>query len=256
MKKTIIIVLVVLAVLLLGVRSLLLSTVPDNAPAVNVPVETAAASEQPAAQPDEVVLVQGETVAWAEAYAAVKTVKDMNGGVWGNVMIEIRNTGDTNISVASAHYDVEDPEGKLIHSNDVIAYPAVIEPGKSGYIYDEIILPDDSTDYVLIPKYDVVEYVGDAVWLDASDFRGETRFEGSFNFIGHIVNNTGADANGTMVAVVIFGDDGHPFAVYSDYSWDCLKAGAQIGFDFGGDTWITGLKWEDVPKYAVYAYEY
>ena len=88
-----------------------------------------------------------------------KTWTNSIGTVWVQTIVEITNTGTTNLYLSSGSYDLEDASGNLIGSKTMVsAYPSVLAPGEKGYMYEETIL-DDTTDgeLIVLPREDIEE---------------------------------------------------------------------------------------------------
>jgi len=95
------------------------------------------------------------------------------GTTWMQTIVEITNTGSTNLYLSSGSYDLEDANGGLIASRSMVStFPDVIAPGEKGYMYEEATL-DDPVDgeLTVLPREDVEEAKIDLIRFPVTDIK-------------------------------------------------------------------------------------
>lgn len=110
------------------------------------------------------------------SYAITDTVFYTSSSTWGNyydAIVEIQNTGEKNLYLSGATFDIEDSNGHLVATDDWISTaPDVIEPGEKGYFYtNSSSLEDASTldGLTLVPKLSIKKANGMPLVLSVED---------------------------------------------------------------------------------------
>lgn len=99
---------------------------PDTpAPASSeAPADPAPESEAPEAE-------KPQGAAYEVTYTNAKVWTNSLGTPWVQTIVEITNTGDTDLYLSSGAYDLEDSSGALVTARTMVsAYPNVIVPGE------------------------------------------------------------------------------------------------------------------------------
>lgn len=149
--------------------------------------------------------------------------------------VQIQNTGTTNIYLEDCKFDLEDNDGHLLQTDDMISTcPDIIAPGETGYFYnsfgsiDEGVSLDNGVN--LVPNYTVEEASGDIVDYDLSDLDFRAGDLGYPTVTGRITNNTTRDDSYLYVNVVFYDANGKTLAVTGTSVTD-LNAGSTVSFE-------------------------
>ncbi len=170
-------------------------------------------------------------------------------------VVVIENTGNTNLFLNDATFDVEDENGNLIASRGYInAYPQIIAPGERGVYFEEMNIDslDTSKSYKLIPYLDVEKATVNLIRLNYSDVKIQ---EGSYGIyidvLGRIHNTTKNDYSSALVAVICYDSNGKVIDVI--YSYETCKAGEKRGFEISHHPTFD-ISVSDISRYDVYVY--
>ncbi len=171
--------------------------------------------------------------------------------------VSIKNTGNTNLYLNTATFDIEDKDGKLIDSGRYISgYPQVLLPGETGVFYSE-----SSSDkvnvketYKIVPTVDVYETELEAIRCPVTDVSLTDSKWGGVDIVGRVENNTGIEQTNMNVAVVLYDADGNVLDVERAYV-NTMAPGAKMGFSTRTSSTLK-FKSKDIASYAVYAYPY
>ncbi len=181
------------------------------------------------------------------------------GTVWGQTIVEVTNTGDTNLYLGSASYDVEDAAGKLAASeSSVSVFPSVIAPGEKAYLYDETIFDDldVQAEYKILPHIKASEAKVDYIRFDISDFELK---EGSLGLgikgVGRVCNNTEKDEDSMIyIAATLFDANNACIGLMFTILTDDLPAGEKIGFEMSAMSLPDSVTLDSIASFDVVAY--
>lgn len=171
--------------------------------------------------------------------------------------VSVKNTGNTNLYMNTATFDIEDKDGKLIDSSRYISgYPQVLLPGETGVFYTE-----SSSDkvnvketYKIVPTVDVYETELEAIRCPVTDVSLTDSKWGGVDIVGRVENTTGVEQTSMNVAAVLFDKDGNVLDVERAYV-NTMAPGAKMGFSTRTSSSLK-FKAKDVASYIVYAYPY
>lgn len=195
--------------------------------------------------------------AYEITYQNAKVWTNSIGTTWVQSIVEITNTGSTNLFLSSGAYDLEDANGALVASKSMVsAYPSVLAPGEKGYMYDETTLDDYSGDgnLTILPRPDVEEATVDLIRYNVTDLTITDDEYSGVKVMGRIENTT--EETESMVYIVAFFYDasGIPIgSVFTILSED-LEAGAKIGFEMSGFSLPDDVTADSIAETTVYAY--
>lgn len=162
----------------------------------------------------------------------------------------VENTGTTDLYLETATADIEDENGEIIDSIDMVSvYPNVIAPGEKAYYYEEGFLEADPGKCKAVLNFDYDKAVDPIVRYDVSEDKIKEEYESSY-IVGRTANNTEEDAEFVYVAVIAFDKDGNVLGVGFDII-DTLKAGKEHGFK----AYIDEIAKDDIDHYEVFAYK-
>lgn len=138
-------------------------------------------------------------------------------------MVEITNTGTSNLCLTKCAFDLVDKDNNLIGTVSdfsVMAGPSIIKPGEKGYFFADQVYDAEEID--ISNGIDVYAYIevekttDDCVYLDIKDYNWKGN---NPNAIGRMENNSGEDIN-----------DYYIFALYRDAAGRICNFG--MGFEY------------------------
>ena len=209
-------------------------------------------SEKPQEEPEEKV----EEVAWEEGEPVITVWTNSIGSRWIQVMVPVTNTGTKNLYSDSVTLDIEDAEGHLIDTMDLLSfYPQVLQPGETGWVYEETTLESESDPAKVITHIDFSEATVDCIRFEVSDLDIRGDDFGDITVTGRIENAT--DEEQTMIDVVVFLYDANDMMIgkASDLV-SSLKAGEKMGFSANSFALPDSVDVNAVARYEVVAYPY
>lgn len=178
------------------------------------------------------------------------------GSVWVQTIIEIKNTGTTNLYLSSGSYDLEDASGKLVASQKMVsAYPNVLAPGEKGYMYEETTLNEAvDGELTVLPHEDVEEATVDLIRFPVTDVEISNDTYGSVKMLGRIENTS--DEEESMIYIVAFLYDANGSCIGQMFTilLEDLAAGDKIGFEMSGFSLPDDITTETIADFVIYAY--
>lgn len=153
--------------------------------------------------------------------------------------VEVENTGSTYLYLGDCTFDLEDDNGHLLQSDDLIyTSPDVIAPGEKGYYFnglgsnliDESVSLDNGVKLVPQFKLEVCKKGADAVKeYEVSDTDMKDGTYGP-KITGRITNSTTEDEGIVSICILFLDENGNVLAVTSS-SVTGLDAGMTKSFD-------------------------
>ena len=190
-------------------------------------------------------------------YSNVKTYTNSIGTTYAQVIVEIENTGTTDLYLSSGSYDLEDENGKLITSNSMVTTrPEVISPGEKAYMYEEDML-DEAVEGGLrvLPRPSVEKAKVDNIRYSVTDLEIAPDKFGGLKARGRVENTTSEDADGMVyVAIILKNAQGAPIGQVFTIITEDLPAGSKIGFEASGMSLPDDVTSDSVAETAAYAY--
>lgn len=223
--------------------------IAEESKAPSEPSATAEDTPAPTPEPED-------KDAYEITYSNVKTYTNSIGTTYAQVIVEIENTGTTDLYLSTGSYDLEDENGKLVTSNSMVStYPDVISPGEKAYMYEEDML-DDSVDGALtvLPRPSVEKAKVENVRFNVTDVELSADQYGYLKAIGR-VENTGSETENMVYIVLILKDStGTPIGQIFTILMEDLAAGDKIGFEASAMSLPKDVTVESVASYDIYAY--
>ena len=185
-----------------------------------------------------------------------KTWTNSIGTVWVQTIVEITNTGTTNLYLSSGSYDLEDASGTLIASKTMVStYPSVLAPGEKGYMYEETIL-DDTTDgeLIVLPREDIEEAKVELIRFPVTDTKISNGTYGKVKMTGRIENTSNETQNFVYIVAFLYDDNGACIGQIFTILTEDLAAGDKIGFEMSSLTLPDDVSAESIADYVIYAY--
>lgn len=178
------------------------------------------------------------------------------GTVWVQTIVEITNTGSTNLYLASGAYDLEAADGSLVASQTLVStYPDVLAPGEKGYMYEETTLdaPVDG-ELKVLPRPDIKEATIELIRFPVTDIALSDESYGGIKLMGRVENTSSELQNMVYVTAFLYDADnaciGSVFTILSED----IAAGSKIGFEMTGFSLPDDVTSAAVASYTVYAY--
>lgn len=172
-------------------------------------------------------------------------------------IVEITNTGSTNLYLKDCTFDFEDDDGHLLQTDDTMisSCPDIIAPGEKGYFYNSLggsINKNISLDNGLNFKPDVkvVKATGKPIDYEVSDL---SEVDDTFGpkITGRIKNTTDKE-DSVYVQVLFYNEDNRVIAIEGTNVYD-LGAGQQKSFDVSGIMLPDSIKNGNYSSYKVLA---
>lgn len=213
----------------------------------NIPKNTGSVSPSPMV----------EEVSYEVTYANARTYTNSIGTTWLQTIIEIENTGSSDLYLSAGSYDLEDSAGKLIASRSTVsAYPDVISTGEKGYMYEETTL-DNPVEGALtvIPRISADKAKVDNIRYSVTDVEISNDTYGGVKALGRIENTFSEDSSGLVyITLIMKNSDGKPIGLMFTILSEVLKAGDKIGFEMSGFSLPDDITADSVAGYEVFAY--
>ncbi len=185
-----------------------------------------------------------------------KTWTSIIGSVRVQTIVEITNTGTTNLYLSSGSYDLEDTLGNLVACETwVSVYPDVLAPGEKGYMYDETSL-DEAVDggLVVLPRVDVARATIDLIRFPVTDVKTSTDTYGGIKMLGRVENTSREIQTDVYIVAFLYDADGSCIGKLSTLILEDLNPGDKIGFEMSGRSLPDDVTVESVADFVVYAY--
>ncbi len=153
-----------------------------------------------------------------------------------NAIVEITNTGSTNLYLHAKSFDIEDANNKLITTESFInTCPDLIAPGEKGYLYLGLggrypSGTDVNQEMTLKPDMDIKVGTADPIDYEVTDLSINAGNFGYPQVIGRVTNNTDSDDGLVYVQAVFFDNEGRPIAISGTNLTD-FKAGSTQSFE-------------------------
>lgn len=220
-------------------------------------------STQAAAQPSPAVSSQPRPAATAQPSpaAAAPTCEIVDGKVYhednkyygmGYMYAKFKNTSSYAVYVDCDSVDYEDGSGNLLGVDNIpAAFPPILEPGETGYIYSKKMFDDPLgdielafQDHTTIKKATVAN-----VRLEVQDISFTSK-----KALGRIKNSTSEDQSLVYVSVALYhGDD--CIGYFQTVITEC-RAGEVCSFETFIDVLQDGYETSDITSYEAYVYPY
>lgn len=191
-------------------------------------------------------------------FSSVKTYKDSIDTVWAQAIVEVENTGSSDLFLESGSCDLEDAEGHLVASKDLSVYPQIIAPGEKAYYYGEIILDNltEPADLKIIPRPEIKKSTTEHITYPVSDISIADNKYGYLDILGRVENNTETEESMIYVAVTLFNEASEPIGLVFTILTDDLAPGEKIGFEASGLSLPDDVTADAIASYTAVAYPY
>lgn len=168
-------------------------------------------------------------------------------------IIVVKNTGDTNLYLGKAHFDIEDSKGHLIASKSVSSYPSVIAPGEIGIYYGTFVVDNvgQKEKYRSVTSLDLEKSKVAPKRLKVSDLSILENDASEAKITGRITNTLQSELTDFKAVAIFYDKNGKVLGLDYNYPRDMTR-GETIGFEMYCD--LDGFVFSDIASYEVIAY--
>lgn len=192
---------------------------------------------------------EAHTAFYEMTYSSARIQRDSVGNLWLNVMISLVNQSQETISLPYSTISIYADGEEVLQLEDVICYPQILEPGETGYYFEQCQVDLDENLELTAETSPNVERANDMKKYAVEDIQLR---DSAFGVEVYGMYRTDEAVSGLMcAAVVLFDLEGKPFAVLSDY----FDASAKE-FILSSDKLPEGLRTTDISSYIAYVYPY
>lgn len=184
-------------------------------------------------------------------------VQESYSGVMVDVIVEIENTGTSDLYLSNGACDLEDENGHLVSAmKSVPTYPNVISPGEKGYMYDTITLDNYSGDLELtvLPRPHVEKASIHKTRYEISDVSTNNNDWDRIDVIGRLTCTSDQVESVSYVAAIFYDADHTPIGISDTVIMEDLNPNDTIGFELSGITLPEGVNTDTVADYEIFAY--
>jgi hypothetical protein len=174
-------------------------------------------------------------------------------------VVEVKNTGKSNIYITGEQFNIEDKEGHLLLTDEfsISKCPDIIKPGEIGYIYSnygiELSETASSDDVVFKPEFNVKSTYSEPVIYDTYD---TSVIDGNYGvaLTGRLTNNTDEELSYIRIHVIYYDEAGNVLGA-SGSNITGVPSGSTSAFEISGMMMNDDFTAEDVSEYKVFAYK-
>ena len=173
-------------------------------------------------------------------------------------IVEVENTGESNIYLSGTAFDIEDANGHLLQSDSMISCcPDVIFPGEKGFLYTQYGFSLEGISEIeglqLVPQYVVKATSETPVDYKVSDVSLK---EGKWGVaaVGRVTNTTEVEDSLFYIQAVYYDNDGNVIGIDGTNVNDFLP-GRTVSFEFSGMTLPRDLALDKIGTYEIIARE-
>jgi len=195
-------------------------------------------------------------MAYEITYQYVRAYESQGGMVFFQGIVELTNTGSSNLALTGGAMDFEDEEGTLLAAEKAVsAYPDILSPGEKGYLYCQLNYENRMPNTIkMIARPKIEETDSDPVRLAVSDASVVNTAYGEIKVLGRIENTTNTVQDSFHVAAILLDDKEIPIAVLYSFFSEEVDPGDRIGFELDSYFLPEDITAEMVSDALVYAY--
>ena len=179
-------------------------------------------------------------------------------------IVEITNTGSTNLKLSDGSFSFEDNNGHLLQvDNMVSSVPDIIAPGEKGYFYTGYGTGPETVDsgvsidngFNLVPDLKIQETEKTFIDYEITDTSLKSDDFGGVSVAGRLRNPTEKDCSHLYIEMLLFDKDDRILYI-SGTNLSDIPAGSQVNFDFSTLYTSSMFSIDDVESYIVVARDY
>ncbi len=203
--------------------------------------------------------VPGDSVlgmAYDTTYENVRAYQDMGGSVFILGIVEVENTGSSQLSFSGGSMDFEDEAGNLLSAEKMVsAYPSILLPGEKGYLYCQSYYENAIPESIkMVARLKIEATNAECVRLKTTDVGIQDKTYGGVTILGRVENTTDETQSFFQVAAVLYDETDTPIAVIPDLISEEVQPGEKIGFELQSFFLPEDVTAEKVSCVVVYAY--
>lgn len=199
-----------------------------------------------------------EQASFEVTYKNVSFYRDSISDLIGQSIVEVENTGSSNLYLDSSSYELTAEDGTIIHttSGTFMPCPQVIEPGEKGYYYEEELMDDQTpTEGIAItPHINASTAKVENVRLEVSNTEIYDKDMGNIDVHGKVKNTTGTEQSDVYVAAILFNANNEPIGQLWTILSNTLQPDEEIGFELEPSLLPEDITTADIANYKVFAY--
>lgn len=179
------------------------------------------------------------------------------GTVWMQGIVEVTNTGNTNLYLSSGKFDIEDESGNLLASKSLISvYPQIIAPNEKAYYYKETTLDNVTSDTKIIikPQVDILKAKVNLIKFPVSDISMTDKTYGGIKVIGRVENNTKEEQSYVYLCFILFDSSDNPIGLISKILTDTIGVGLKTGFETSSFAFPESINLSSISRYEFVSY--
>ncbi len=191
-------------------------------------------------------------------YQNITMFRDSISTIWSHAIVEVTNTGETDLYLPYGSYELTSQDGTVIHTNSgsFSPSPQVISPGEKGYYFEETTMDEGTpTEGITItPHINPVVATVENKRLEVSSTEIYDKEYGGIDLHGMVKNTTGSEQSFVYITAVLFDSSGQPICQLMNILSNPIKPDEQVGFELEGSTLPEGVTRDSIADYKVFAY--
>ena len=197
-----------------------------------------------------------EKAAWETGAGTANTYTDSIGSTRVRIAVPVTNTGSSNLYLSSGTMDLEDENGHLVDSKDLVSvYPQVIKPGETAWYFEDTIMEEaPSSPLTVVPHVKVKEATVACIRYDVADVTFTDETYGGIKVTGRVENTSDTEESWIDVAAMLYDENEQFLGIIYTYVTDTLQPGEKIGFSTSSLSNYDQLTVSDIAQYRIYAY--
>jgi len=184
--------------------------------------------------------------------------KSSIGTIWGQLIVEVKNTGTTPLYLTSSDFDLENEIGEPVDVMKVVGvYPSIIMPGEMAVYCNQTTMDkvtDETMQLKAVHRIQPKKAKNDQILFPASDVSVEDSPYGGISAIGQIENNTAEEQKMVYVAVVCRDENEKVVTVLTTILMDAIAPGETVWFEATALSLPDNITADQFKTFETYAY--
>lgn len=193
------------------------------------------------------------------SYQDVSFYTSEYGDIYAKSLVEVTNTGDSDLYLDYSSYELTSGDGSVIHTvNGMFTpYPTVISAGEKGYYYDYALMDAGTpTEGISItPHIKAAVATIENTRLKTSSIEIFDKEYGGIDIHGMVTNPTDSVQESVTVSAIVFDNSQQPIGILSSYL-DSVQPGESMGFEIESYTIPDNITKADIADCKVLAFPY
>lgn len=201
---------------------------------------------------------QSSEASYETTYEGIHFYTTSYGDIYTQAIVEVENTGNSDLYLDFSSYDLVDEKGTIIHSTSgsFMGYPRVISPGEKGY-YCESNYMDQGTPtegITIKPRLSIKNATIKKMNLEVSNTEIYNKEYGGIDLHGQVTNTTDTAQENVNVVAILFDADGVPFGHMITYISNTIQPGESAGFEIEPYALPEDITAASIADYKVFAF--